>query len=382
MVRPATQGIGILLAVALNGWPLFQDRDPAPSFVAPSRVPSSGDSTVFREELINPDSRHAMSHVASIVELPDGRLVTSWYAGSREGAADVAVYLSAFAPGQTRWSMPRAVVTRESAQRDLKRAIRKVGNAVIFADPAGKLWMIYVSVSIGGWSGSSLNVTMSSDAGETWTPSQRLTLSPVFNIAELVKNAPVALMDGGWAVPIYHELTSTFPEILWLRESAGEIRATKSRMSAGWYGYQPALAPLDTRRAVALLRDDGATNAISLTRTEDAGDTWSAPRALDLPNPDAGLDAIRLADGRVLLAFNDSVSGRENLRLAVSADDGRTWARVATLAEEAEADFSYPFLAQTRNGEIHLLYTWKRSAIKHIVFNAAWLDERRGASRE
>jgi predicted neuraminidase len=95
-----------------------------------------------------------------------------------------------------------------------------------------------------------------------------------------------------------------------------------------------------------------------------------------LPNPDSGLDAIRLADGRLLLAFNDSQHGRENLRLAVSTDEGRTWTRTATIAEEAGAEFSYPFLMQASDGDVHLVYTWKRTAIRHVVFNVAWLDGR------
>ena len=68
-----------------------------------------------------------MSHVASLSELPDGRLAATWYAGSREGAGDVAIYFSTRTPADTRWSLPRAIVTRELATRDLNRYIKKVG---------------------------------------------------------------------------------------------------------------------------------------------------------------------------------------------------------------------------------------------------------------
>lgn len=380
MMRPATRGILILLAVASNAWPLVEAGNPVPAFVTPAPMQVAGGPPFFHEEFINSDSSHPMSHVASVGELPDGRLAATWYAGSREGASDVAIYLSTRAPAESAWSRPHAIVTRESASRDLNRYIKKVGNSVIFSDSKGGLWLIYVTVSVGGWSGSSLNLTMSADEGLTWTPSRRLTLSPFFNLSELVKNAPVALSDGGWAVPIYHELAGTFPEVLWLRDATGDFRATKSRMSAGWYGYQPALAPLNAHRALALLREDSSAKRLSIARTENAGETWSPPQPLDLPNPDAGLDALQLRDGRLLLAFNDSTDGRDNLRLAMSADEGRTWERVATVAEEPGADFSYPFLMQTRDGQVHLVYTWHRKAIKHVAFNAAWLDERRNAS--
>jgi predicted neuraminidase len=380
MVQSATRAMLMLLAVALNVWPWLTPSGRSSSFVTAPRSDSRDGPPFFREEFIDPDSSYPMAHVASIAELPNGRLAAAWYAGSREGAGDVAIFLSTRMPEDTTWSAPRAIVTRESAARDLNRYVKKVGNSVVFADSAGKLWLVFVTVSIGGWSGSSLNLTTSGDDGVTWTASQRLTLGPFFNLSELVKNGPVALADGGWAVPIYHEFAGTFPEVLWLRETAGEVHATKSRMSAGWYGYQPALETLDARHALAVLRDDGAANTMSVTRTEDAGLTWSRPQPVDLPNPDAGLDALRLSDGRLLVAFNDSVSSRENLRLALSADEGRTWTRVATLAQEPGADFAYPFLMQSRNGDVHLVYTWRRKLVKHAVFNTSWLDGRRSES--
>ena len=380
MTRTTVRIVLVSLSVALNGWPALERGGAVSNFVVPARSESTREAAIFREELINPDSPQPMSHVASICELPDGRLAAAWYAGSREGAGDVSIYFATRAQTEDRWSAPRAIVTRESAARDLNRAIRKVGNALVFADSAGKLWLLYVTVSIGGWSGSSLNLTTSANQGSTWTPSRRLTLSPFFNLAELVKNGVAELSDGGWAVPIYHELAGTYPEVLWLREAAGDIHATKSRMSAGWYGYQPALAPLNAREAVAVLRDDSAARTLSVARSDDSGRTWSPPQVVVLPNPDAGLDALRLHDGRLLLAFNDSTDNRGNLRLAVSTDQGQSWARIATLAEEEGGDFSYPFLIQARNGDVHLVYTWQRKAVKHVVFNPAWLDERGAAS--
>jgi predicted neuraminidase len=366
--------------VLLNGGTFFEAGVRPSGFVTPAPASPTNARPYFNEEVVNPDSPFAMSHVASICELPGGRFAAAWYAGTREGAGDVAIYLSMREAGDSRWSAPRAIVTRESATRDLNRYVRKVGNAVIFGDGAGRLSLLYVTVSIGGWSGSSLNLTTSPDGGATWTQSQRLTLSPFFNLAELVKNAPTALIYGQWAVPIYHELVSTFPEVLWLEATQDGIHASKSRVSAGWFGYQPALTPLSINAALAVLRNDDAAKTVSIARTDDGGETWSAPRSLDLPNPDAGLGAVRLSDGRLLLAFNDSKTGRENLRLALSTDEGQTWVRIATVVEEPGADFSYPFLMQASNGDVHLVYTWKRAAIRHVTFNIPRLDGWRSRS--
>jgi predicted neuraminidase len=386
MSRAGVRWCLISAAVVLNGLPLLRSVEratrPAPVFDLPARTPATGAAPLFREELINPDSPLPMSHVASLCELRDGGLAAVWYAGSREGARDVAVCFATQERGQSRWSKPRAILTPGQAARELGRGIRKIGNAVIFSDPSGKLWLLYVTINLGGWSGSSLNLTTSADGGLSWERSRRLTLSPFFNLSELVRHRPVPLSDGSWLAPIYHELAGKFPELLWLRETAGGLSATKSRITGGRSGFQPALAPLSPNMALAFLRDCSPRKRISLARTEDAGRTWSPPQTLDLPNPDSGLASLRLADGRVLLVFNDSDAGRENLRLAVTEDEGRTWRRVATLAEEPRAEFSYPFLIQARDGNLHLVYTWKRKAIKHVAFNITWLDAKQsGASK-
>ena len=380
MRRAGARWFLIAVAVVLNGLPWLRPVPRGAQFLpaveAPAPTPPTAPGPIFTEELINPDSPLWMSHVASICELPDGRLAAVWYAGSREGARDVAIYLAAQERGQAIWTTPRAILTPEQAGRDLHRAVRKVGNPLIFSDAAGKLRLLYVTISVGGWSGSSLNLTTSTDEGESWSPSRRLTLSPFFNVSELVRNRPAPLADGSWLVPIYHECLGKFPELLCLRDRPEGLSATKRRITGGRSVLQPALAALSTNSGLAFLRDCSPRKRISVARTDDAGQTWSSPQPLDLPNPDSGLTALRLTDGRVMLAFNDSAAGRGNLSLAVSDDEGRTWRRLATLAEEAGAEFSYPFLLQARDGKIHLVYTWKRKAIKHVAFNAAWLNAR------
>ncbi|GAF94110.1 unnamed protein product, partial [marine sediment metagenome] len=68
-------------------------------------------------------------------------------------------------------------------------------------------------------------------------------------------------------------------------------------------------------------------------------------------------------------------SRRENLRLAVSADRGATWTRIATLEEDPARRFSYPYLIRTRDGLIHAVYTHRGTRIKHVAFNEAWIEK-------
>ena len=328
---------------------------------------------LFAAEVIDPARTVPSVHVASLCELDGGRLLASWYGGTREGHPDVAVFTAIQEPGATSWSKPVVVVDREIAQRELDRFVKKVGNAVVFSDGRRQVWMLYVTIAAGGWSGSSLNLKVSHNGGQTWSRSERLVLSPWFNLSELGKNQPVPLVDGGWCVPIYHELVGKFPELLWLPPKGGAAAATKTRPFGGGMAFQPALVALDGERALLACRDVTERRRVFLSWSEDAGASWAAPAAADLPNPGSGLDALRLRDGRVLMAFNDSEQGRDVLRLAVSGDAGRSWHRTGTLEREPGQEFSYPFLLQTTDGRVHVVYTWKRQNIKHAAFNSAWL---------
>jgi len=364
------------LALGLNLLPLWrggvdQPRSPAFAIREPSTPPSRNGVSDIHQESIGPSLATPSAHVASICELPSGGLAAAWYGGTREGHRDVAIYFSTRSTGP--WSPSQAVVTRDSATRELRRYVRKVGNAVIFADERS-LWLVYVSVAVGGWSGSSLNLKRSFDEGRTWTPSRRLTLSPLFNISELVKNKPSALVGGGWVLPVYHEAVGKFSELIWLRETTGGVTCVKTRMFGGKSAFQPSLVPLSAREALALCRPAGGSRSVMLSRTTDAGQHWSVPQSTGFPNPDSGLDALRLFDGRLILAFNDSKKGRDNLSLAVSNDNGVSWAPATTVAAESGGEFSYPFLLQTGDGRVHLVYTWQRTAIKHLAFNPVLLD--------
>ena len=219
-----------ILTLLAYGWPAWTllnrivstetSFSPPPHFDQPENP-----DPFIKHDFINPGNAGAMVHVGSICEMTNEQLAAVWYGGTREGAKDVAIFFSTKPPGtNTSWSSPRVIVDRATATRELKRYIRKVGNPILFSGPGKQLWLIYVSITVGGWSGSSLNVKASRDGGDTWTESQRLTLSPFFNISELVKGRPLPLINtvgahmnqDRFAVPIYHEFLGNFPEILWI----------------------------------------------------------------------------------------------------------------------------------------------------------------------
>lgn len=373
--------IAIALATALATARYAPSEDPA----APVRIarlrgtavqPPTAASPFFAEAWVSPPGHMPSAHSSAICALPSGDLLAVWYGGTREGAADVALFTARLPFGSGRWTLPARAVDRASAQDELDRAIKKVGNAVIFPDPAGTLWMVYVSVSLGGWSGSALNVKTSQDEGHTWTASRRLTLNPFLNLSSLVRNKPIFASDGRIGLPVYHEMALKYPQMLWLTPGPqGSVQEYRMRNLATETGLiQPTLVPLDDDRVLMMLRDRGAGRRLHTAYSDDNGWTWSDAEPSALPNPDSAVDALRLRDGRILIVYNHADRGRENLRVAISSDTGRTWQAGPMLERAADREYSYPFLVEDGRGRIHVTYTWQRERIKHVQFNVAWLD--------
>jgi predicted neuraminidase len=107
------------------------------------------------------------------------------------------------------------------------------------------------------------------------------------------------------------------------------------------------------------------------TWSTDGGRTWSPIALTTLPNPNSGIDAVTLRDGRHLIVYNHTTQGRSPLNVALSRD-GKTWTPGLVLENDA-GEYSYPAVIQSADGLVHITYTWQRQRIKHVVLDAAAL---------
>ena len=143
---------------------------------------------------------------------------------------------------------------------------------------------------------------------------------------------------------------------------------------------QPTLARRSNGDIVAYCRDSGGPpNRVLESVSHDEGQSWSLAVDTDLANPGSSLAALTLADGRWLLAYNDTESGRRRLAVSLSDDEGRSWPHKRYLEqdESGAAEFSYPTAIQTRDGRIHVTYSFNvqaGAAIKHASFAPAWIE--------
>lgn len=352
-------------------------------------------------------------HAASIVELNDGRLRAVWFSGSREGAGDVSIRSAVMDAASLRWGEESVIFDRQRIQQGLWRYVKKLGNPVIARAPDGSLHLWMVNVSLGGWAGSSIAWARSMDDGATWSEPRRLVTSPFLNISTLVKGAPIAYQDGQTGLPAYHEFVTKFAEVLRINPQ-GQV-VDKVRIPGSQGSLQPVVLVAGPKQAQIYMRS-GKAKVLMASATENAGKTWLSSHASTWPNPDSALAGVVSRTGVQWLALNPAPKDRETLALLSSSTGGsfkgaQPWIvessatpktrpspgdyerllgselrahgaseaqikvyvasakRQLCSADSCLQEFSYPYLLQSRDGYIHLVYTWHRTRIKHVRFD-------------
>jgi predicted neuraminidase len=210
-------------------------------------------------------------------------------------------------------------------------------------------------------------VKTSSDGGRAWSTARRLA----DGILGPIKNKPVRLRSGlllsgsstehdGWVV---HMETARDPQKSWSKSSPLN---DKDEFGA----IQPTILPWSERRIQILCRS--RQGRVTQCWSEDGGKTWGKMTATEIVNPNAGIDAVMLKDGRALLVYNDTPRGRTPLSVAVSRD-GIRWTKVMDLVTEP-GEYSYPAVIQSPDGRVHITYTWRRNKIRHEVLEPGTME--------
>jgi predicted neuraminidase len=303
-------------------------------------------SSVVSSEMIFETAPHPSCHASTIIWTKTG-LVAAWFGGTAEGEADVGIWLARHE--DRGWSEPREVA------RDMTHPC---WNPVLFEVEEGLLQLYYkAGPSPREWWGM---VIESADP-------RRLP----DGILGPIKNKPVRLGDDvvlagsstehdGWRV---HMERSVDGGRTWTKtgplNDGHEIGA-----------IQPTI--LDHAGSGIQILCRSRQERIAESWSEDGGRTWSEMALIQLPNPDAGIDAVMLEDGRALLVYNDTTRGRENLSVALSPD-GKSWQEALLVLEDQPGEYSYPAVIQAPDGLVHVTYTHRRRHIKHVVIDPSRL---------
>ena len=307
------------------------------------------------------------SHAATIAETPKG-LIAAWFGGTKERNPDVEIWVSRRVG--TKWTKPVSV-----ANGIVNDTLRYAcWNPVLYQVPKGDLLLFYkTGPNVAGWKGW---MKTSPDNGLTWSeakPLQEGFLGPVKNKPVLLSNgnllAPSSTESGGWKV---HFEISEDGGKTWRK--VGPINDGKT-----FSAIQPSILFHKDGRLQMLARSKD--RAIMEAWSSDNGETWSPIKRSALPNNNSGTDAVTLKDGRQLLVYNhvypdDSLKNgkgpRTPLNVAISKD-GKKWFAAAILEDSPVSQYSYPSVIQSKDGMVHIVYTWRRQKIKYVKIDPSKL---------
>lgn len=319
-----------------------------------------GDNCIKSTEFIYQpeDVSFPSCHASTITETKRG-LLASWFGGTAEKNPDVGIWTSHFRKGK--WSEP--VEVANGIQHKSKRY--PCWNPVLFNTGKEILLFYKVGPSPSAWWGE---VMSSSDEGKTWSVSRRLPE----DIYGPIKNKPVILQNGELLCPSSTEHEGWRLHMEFTPDKGKTWERTQYLNEKETGAIQPSILMHPGGKIQLLCRSRSARILTSFS--EDNGRTWTEPAPSGLPNPNSGIDAITLKDGRHLIVYNHIVRGRQMLNLAVSTD-GLNWQAAALLEnDQPGTEYSYPAIIQTRDGMVHITYTWKRKLVKHVVIDPSKIE--------
>jgi len=323
--------------------------------------PKQWSSGIISSEFTFDKAPYPECHSATIAESKQG-LVAAWFGGTKERNPDVCIWVSRLVNGK--WT--EAINAANGIQNDSLRYA--CWNPVLYQVPGGDLLLFYkIGPSPAKWKGF---VRTSSDGGVTWSQQEALP----DGILGPVKNKPVMLGNGTLLSPSGTE-----------NDGAKVHFELSVDQGKAW----TATAPLNNGKTIKVLQPTILTykngdiqmlcrsqnRAIFESWSKDNGKTWSALEKTSLPNNNSGIDAVTLKDGRQLLVYNHVLppgnlakGARTPLNVAVS-NDGKTWYAALILEDSPVSQYSYPSVIQTKDEMVHVVYTWRRQHIKHVVID-------------
>jgi predicted neuraminidase len=329
------------------------------------------------EEFLYESAPFPSCHASSIVEANDGTLVAAWFGGTAEKDDDVGIWVARrldkgwtppveVANGiQFGWQSPEP----KTGKKDPTVKRFPTWNPVLFQPQKGPLLLFYkCGPSPQTWWGMRMEST---DSGKSWSFPTRLPEG----IFGPIKNKPVELADGTILCPTSNETPDTdeWTVHMEMTKDFGKTwTRTKPLNDPKQFGaIQPSILFLGGDRLLALGRS--RQGSVFQLESSDRGKTWGPMSLTSLPNPNSGTDAVTLQNGKHLLVYNHVTKEstawggkRSPLNVALSSD-GKKWDSVLELENEPKKEFSYPAVIQTKDGLIHITYTWKRTKVKHVV---------------
>jgi predicted neuraminidase len=325
------------------------------------------------------------NHANNLLQLRNGDLLDFWFAGTWEGREGVSIAVSRLDRGSKQWTLPM-VISHHPGWSDQ--------NPVPFEAPDGRLWVFHTSQQANkGQTTAIVYQLTSDDHGHTWTVPKVLFSEPGSFIRQ-----HLVVFHNQWLFPAYHSasfgiVSNAQNDFSVVKISKDDGKTWSECKVPGSDGLvQMNIVELSTARLIAFFRSRYADWIYKSDSTD--GCHWTPPVPTQLPNNNASIQAIRLQDGHLIMAFNNTqaattrgaprTAGRQILSVALSIDDGRTWPWVRDVQAGLEPpdfrpgedpEYAYPSVTQSADGMVQLAFTFRRETIKYMTFGEQWVKQ-------
>jgi predicted neuraminidase len=348
-------------------------------------------------------------HSSSLVELPNGDLLIAWFEGSGERTADdVRIMGARMVKGNAKWSKPFELADTPFLPDC---------NPVLFLNSDKVLCLVWIAVQANLWEQSILKIRKSksynNEGAPEWYWQDNILLKPGDDFAEevakkfpllpsstagwggyapkydsqiisaakdpakrsigwMTRTKPLEIKDKHWVLPLYSDGFNL--SMMAISHDDGETWISGLPL-VGRGPIQPALIKQKNGTIMAFLRDSGdEPSRIQISVSDDEGKSWQPALKSNIPNT-ASVEVIKLSDGRWALVANDIEDGRYRIGLFLSENEGDSWSKKFYIEnnEDKTESFSYPSIIQTKDGKLHVSYSYhldkNKKAIKYVVID-------------
>lgn len=318
---------------------------------------------ITANEFVMPIRPNLSAHASRILPLDNGEVYCVFFYGTAEGNDDVRVFGS-LRNNRGVWSDPVPLSEDDGIPH---------WNPVLFRRRDGSVILFYkVGKTIAQWY---TRIRISRDNCRTWEDSCEMIPGDTSGGRGPVRNSPVYLSDGSILAPGSTEQgewkcffdRSCDEGLTWIRSKDVRLPAellSKYNDLTSRGIIQPTLWKTEAGVHALMRSSEGY---IYRTDSPDGTD-WSIPYAIDMPNNNSGIDAVKLPDGRIVLACNpvsDNWGRRTPLSLYISEDNGFTFSLLTHLVTCSRGGYAYPAL-QYADGRLHISYTWDRETVCYV----------------
>ena len=366
-------------------------------------IPGHAQVKIVKKQTIFPLQENHV-HSSSIVELPNGDILSCWFEGSGErNADDVKIKGARLKNGDKQWGKPFLLADTPEFPDC---------NPVLFLNPKNELFLFWIVIKSNRWEESILkykkSIQYESYGPPVWSWQDIILLKPGedFKKSTELKFNELPERGVGWGeyAPLYEKMlveaagdktkrqsgwmTRTKPLLL----NSGRIllplysdgfnfsiiaysddngnRWKTSEPIVGYGNVQPSLTQRKNGDIVALMRDNGdRPNRVIQSISSDRGENWSAVKDLNIYNPGSSLHTLHLPEGKWLMVNNNLEHGRNILNLNQSLDEGETWESIFEIenSDNPKDSFSYPTIIYSKKKQIHLTYSYSSRGQKTIM---------------